>query len=66
MALVGRLAAGDPAAFKGCRRLQTTHEIWRQRVGLHHRLLFRFQADVLEVVALINRRDLERKIKSLS
>ena len=66
MALLGRLAAGDETAFTGIKRLKANREIHRQRMGSDHRLLFRLHSDRLEVVALINRRDLERKIKSLS
>lgn len=63
--LIGRLSAGDPDAFNGARRLQAHAEVFRQRVGLSHRLLFRLQKDILEIVALIHRRDLEKTIKLL-
>ena len=66
MALLGRLAAGDEIAFAGVKRLKADREIHRQRVGADHRLLFRLHPSRLEVLALINRRDLDRKIKSLS
>ena len=63
--LVGRLGAGDAAAFRGSKRLKRQREVLRQRVGLGHRLLFRLDENILEVVALIHRRDLERTIKRL-
>ena len=63
--LIGKLAAGDGSAFRGSKQLRRRHEVLRQRVGQHHRLLFRLHDDVLEIVALINRRDLERTIKRL-
>jgi len=65
-ALIGRLVGGDEHAFVGVKRLKANREIYRQRVGADHRLLFRCHPASLEVLALINRRDLERKIKSLS
>lgn len=67
MALIGRLAAGEKAAFAGARRLHADRTLWRQKVGDNHRLLFRMSGpDRLEVLALVNRRDLEKAIKSLA
>jgi hypothetical protein len=63
--LIGRLAAGEPAAFSGIKRIKTVRDLWRQRLAGDYRLLFRLRPDVLEIVALINRRDLEKRIKSL-
>ena len=63
--LIGRLAAGDAAAFRGTKRLKLRHEILRQRVGQRHRILFRMDEEALEVLALIHRHDLERTIKRL-
>ena len=63
--LIGRLAAGDAAAFRGSKRLKLRHEVLRQRVGQRHRILFRLDGETLEVLALIHRRDLERYIKRL-
>lgn len=66
MALIGRLAGGEASAFIGIKRLHANHHIMRQRVGADYRLLFSLKPGVLEVIALVNRRDLERKIKSLT
>jgi len=65
MVLVGRLAAGQEGAFKGVKRLKSEREIYRQKVGADHRLLFRMTGTEIEVIALINRRDLDRQIQSL-
>ena len=65
LALIGRLAAGEPAAFQGMKRLALNREICRQRVGMDHRLLFRLKPQTLEVIALINRRDLDRTVRNL-
>ncbi len=64
--LLGRLAAGEPSAFVGVVALRARPEILRIRVGADHRLLFRLHPTTLEVVDLINRRDLDRRVKGLS
>jgi hypothetical protein len=66
MLLVGRLAAGEPAAFAGVKRLRALPDVYRQRVAGHYRLLFRLRSDCLEVLALVNRKDLVRAIKALT
>ena len=65
MIMIGRLAAGDPAAFVGALRLKATPNVMRQRIGSDYRLLFRLWPERLEVIDLINRKDLERRIKTL-
>ena len=65
MALIGRLAAGEPAAFVGMRRLRVRHEICRVRVARDYRLLFKLQDEKLEILDLINRRDFEKWLKTL-
>ena len=64
MTLLGRLAAGGPAAFQGVVRLKQRPDTLRARIGIH-RLLFRLKTDAIHVVDLIPRQDLERRIKSL-
>jgi len=64
MCMLGELAAGDPAAFHGACWLQACPDVMRQRIG-EYRLLFRLLPDVVQVVDLIPRQDLERKIKTL-
>ena len=65
LALIGRLAGGEPAAFAGVVQLRACPGILRQRIGSEHRLLFRLLPDRVQVVDLINRRDLDRTIKRL-
>ena len=65
LAMIGRLAGGEPEAFTGVVQLKAVHGILRQRIGLEHRLLFRVLPDRIQVIDLINRRDLDRKIKTL-
>jgi len=63
--LIGRIAAGDPTAFTGVVRLRVAPDVHRVRIGRDHRLLFRLHPDRIEIVDLINRRDLERRIERL-
>jgi hypothetical protein len=65
LAMIGRLAGGEPAAFVGVVQLKACHGILRQRIGSEHRLLFRLHPDRVQILDLINRRDLHRKIKTL-
>ena len=65
LALLGRIAAGDPTAFTGAVRLKGTQDVLRVRIGADHRLLFRLLPEHVQVVDLINRRDLERCIAGL-
>ena len=65
MTLIGRLTAGEPAAFVGMRRLRVRHEICRVRVAGDYRLLLKLQTDKLEILDLINRRDFEKWLKAL-
>ena len=66
MVMIGRLAAGEPAAFVGALRLKATPNVMRQRIGADYRLLFRLHPAHLEVIDLINRKDLDRRIKTLT
>ena len=63
--MAGRLAAGEPAAYVGALRLKATPNVMRQRIGSDFRLLFRLHPDHLQVIDLINRKDLDRRIKTL-
>ena len=65
LTLLGRLAAGETAAFVGMVRLKACHGIFRQRIGSDFRLLFRLLPDRVQVVDLIPRQDLLRRIKTL-
>ena len=65
LTMLGRLAAGEPAAFVGAVRLKACPSILRHRIGIDFRLLFRLLPDRVQVVDLIPRQDLERRIKTL-
>lgn len=66
LTLLGGLAAGEPAAFVGMVRLKACQGIFRQRIGSDFRLLFRLLPDRVQVVDLIPRQDLLRRIKTLN
>ena len=66
MVMIGRLAAGEPAAFVGALRLKAMPNVMRQRIGSDYRLLFRLHSDHLQVIDLINRKDLDRRLKTLT
>jgi hypothetical protein len=57
-------AAGDTSAFAGSRRLQANPAIVRQRIGIRHRLLFSVKGESLEIIDLIERKDLEKAIRN--
>jgi hypothetical protein len=65
MKTLGELAGGETSAFAGAVRLKAIPSITRQRIGIDVRLLFKVLPDRLQVVDLVNRKDLERRIKSL-
>ena len=65
LVILGRLAAGDAAAFGGAKRLKSAPTVVRQRVGIDFQLLFRLLPDRIQVIDLIPRQDLERKIKTI-
>jgi hypothetical protein len=65
LVILGRLAAGDAAAFRDAKRLKSAPTVVRQRVGIDFRLLFRLLPDRIQVIDLIPRQDLERKIKTI-
>jgi hypothetical protein len=63
--MVGRLAAGEPAAFVGALRLKQVPNVMRQRIGSDYRLLFRLHPGHLQVLDLINRKDFHHRLKTL-
>jgi hypothetical protein len=65
MTLLGRLGAGEPGAFKGLRRIQECGEVMRARVAGDYRLLLRWTPEAVEVLDVVNRRDLQRRARLL-
>ena len=65
MIMIGRLAAGEPAAFVGALRLKQVTDVMRQRIGSDYRLFFRLHPDCLQVIDFINRKDFHHRLKTL-
>jgi len=65
MIMIGRLAAGEPAAYVGALRLKQVTDVMRQRIGSDYRLFFRLHPDRLQVIDLINRKDFHQRLKTL-
>ena len=64
LVLSAELAAGDAAAWRGCKRLlKPSPPVWSARVGIHFRLLFRPVEGRLDVLELIARKDFETVLK---
>ncbi len=61
--LTGRLAAGDASAFAGVRQLKATRQLLRARFSGSFRLIFRVKDGEIEIVDVINRKDLSRWVK---
>ncbi len=59
---VGELCAGLAVAYREVRPLRGFSDTWRIKVGRSYRLLFRPHDDVLEVVDLLHRQDLEKRL----
>jgi hypothetical protein len=64
--LASRIASGDEVALRGTKRLRLDRELYRQRVGREHRMIFRLHERELEALDLVPRKDLERTIRELS
>ena len=65
MPLLGRLAGGEPGAFKGLDKILECDDVVRARVAGDYRLLLRFTPSAVEVFDVVNRRDLQRRAKQL-
>ncbi|MCK5804541.1 MAG: hypothetical protein KAI66_17010, partial [Lentisphaeria bacterium] len=64
--LIGEPCAGEQHAFASVRRLKAKPRFLRARIGRPWRLVFTVDNEHLELQRLINRRDLERTVKTLS
>jgi hypothetical protein len=66
MRTIGTLSAGDGSAWKGIKQAKDmVRPLLMARVGIHHRLLFRCDDGILEVVDLITRETLLTTLKRL-
>ena len=66
MRTIGTLCAGDGGAWRGVKQAKDmTRPLLMARVGIHHRLLFRVDEGMLDVVDLITREQLLTTLKRL-
>jgi hypothetical protein len=65
MTQLGRIASGDPTAFAGLKRLQECEELVRARVAGDYRLLMHLTFEHVQVVDVVNRRDLQKRLRTL-
>ena len=62
--IIAALAGGDEAAWQKVKQMViATTPLFSCRVGLHHRMLFRFDSSELDVLTIIHRKDLETSLK---
>lgn len=62
MMRIGEVCAGVGVAFREVRPLRGFDGVWRVKVGRSYRLLFRPLDHTLEVVELLHRQDLEKRL----
>jgi hypothetical protein len=63
---IGQLAAGEPAAWRGAKRLkEVTPPLYEARVGLRYRAMFRIVEETMEVLEVIHRKQLDLRLKQL-
>ncbi|MGE5184041.1 MAG: hypothetical protein ACM31C_18350, partial [Acidobacteriota bacterium] len=66
MRTIGTLAAGDGFAWRNVKQAKDmARQVLMARVGIHHRLLFRCEAGVMDVLDLITRETLMTTLKRL-
>ncbi|HTL34698.1 MAG TPA: SEC-C metal-binding domain-containing protein [Kofleriaceae bacterium] len=66
MRTIGTLAAGDPYAWRGVKAAKDMpRQVLMQRIGIHHRLVFRSEGGNLDVLDLITREQLQTTLKRL-
>jgi len=65
MARLGELCSGRPTGWRETKPLQGFDNVWRVKVGRSYRMLFRVHEGRLEVLDLVHRQDLEKKLHQL-
>jgi hypothetical protein len=66
MRTVANLAAGDPAAWRNIKQAKDMRrQVIMARVGIHHRLLFRVENNVLDVLDIVTRESLLTSLKRM-
>ena len=66
LSLVAGLAAGKENAWSGTKQLKKVRGVISARAGIYHRVLFRVQDGILEVLEVIPRKELEVTVTRLA
>ena len=61
--IMGELASGSTKAFSQTRRLTLNKDLWRVRIGIHYRMIYRCNQENIHLVDIFHRKDLESFIK---
>lgn len=62
---LGRIASGEPTAFMGLTKMYECDNVLRLRVAGDYRLLLALWPDRMQVLDVVNRRDLQTRLKTL-
>jgi len=65
MQRLGELCSGRATGWRDTKRLRGFDNVWRVRIGRSYRLLYRVMDDTLEVLDLVHRQELEKKLHKL-
>ena len=65
MQRLGELCSGRQAGWRDTKRLLGFDNLWRVRIGRSYRLLYRVREETLQVVDLVHRQELEKKLHKL-
>lgn len=62
---LGQIASGEATAFMGLTKMHDCHNVLRLRVAGDYRLLLALWPDRVQVIDVVNRRDLQARLKTL-
>ena len=62
---IGELCSGRPTGWRETRPLLAFDNVWRAKVGRSYRMLFRVWEGRLEVIDVVHRQDLEKRLHQL-
>jgi hypothetical protein len=65
MARLGELCSGRPSGWRETKPLQSLDNVWRAKIGRSYRMLFRVYDGRVEVLDVVHRQDLEKRLNQL-
>ena len=63
---IAALAAGEPRTWRSVKRMRATEDVYSTRVGRNYRVLFRIRDPHLEVLDIVDRKDLDAAVSRLA